>query len=103
MKFTSCNSYLLMVIWIMEIVNASRRWDFDRIVSGLSYENAKKETRQRKNRALRRPAFYPIRSSIARWEELFGNTNPVMLEIGCGRGALSPTRPNRYLDFNYIA
>jgi tRNA (guanine-N7-)-methyltransferase len=36
------------------------------------------------------------------WAEIFGNTNPIILEIGCGRGAYTTSLAKRYPHYNFI-
>ena len=43
------------------------------------------------------------REAKGHWAEIFGNTNPVYLEIGCGKGKFILTRAQRNPDANYIA
>lgn len=38
-----------------------------------------------------------------RWKELFGNENPVYLEIGCGKGQFITGCAEKYPDRNFIA
>ena len=38
-----------------------------------------------------------------RWQELFGNTNPIYLEIGCGKGKFITGRAGANPDCNFIA
>ncbi len=38
-----------------------------------------------------------------RWQEIFGNSNPVHLEIGCGKGDFIVELSRRNPDINYIA
>ena len=43
------------------------------------------------------------RSCKGRWAEVFGNNNPVYLEIGCGKGKFIMSRAEACPDRNYIA
>ena len=43
------------------------------------------------------------REAKGHWAEIFGNTNPVYLEIGCGKGKFILTRAQRNPEANYIA
>ena len=43
------------------------------------------------------------RETKGHWAEIFGNNNPVYLEIGCGKGKFILTRAQRNPDANYIA
>lgn len=43
------------------------------------------------------------REAKGHWAEIFGNSNPVYLEIGCGKGKFILTRAQRNPDANYIA
>ena len=43
------------------------------------------------------------RDAKGRWAEIFGNNNPVYLEIGCGKGKFILTRAQTRPDANYIA
>ena len=43
------------------------------------------------------------REAKGHWAEIFGNNNPVYLEIGCGKGKFILTRAQRNPDANYIA
>ena len=38
-----------------------------------------------------------------KWKELFGNDNPVHIEIGCGKGNFITGMANKYPDINFIA
>jgi len=38
-----------------------------------------------------------------RWKELFGNDNPVYLEIGCGKGQFITNQALRFPDRNFVA
>jgi tRNA (guanine-N7-)-methyltransferase len=38
-----------------------------------------------------------------KWQELFGNSNPIMLEIGCGKGSFIAQTATQNPDINYIA
>jgi tRNA (guanine-N7-)-methyltransferase len=37
-----------------------------------------------------------------RWNEKFGNSNPVILELGCGKGEYTVTMSRKYPDKNFI-
>ena len=37
-----------------------------------------------------------------RWNEVFGNDNPIHIEIGCGKGNFITEMSKRYTDINYI-
>ena len=43
------------------------------------------------------------RACRGRWAEIFGNDNPIMLEIGCGKGKFIISRASANPDINYIA
>ena len=43
------------------------------------------------------------RACRGRWAEIFGNDNPIMLEIGCGKGKFITSRAAANPDVNYIA
>lgn len=43
------------------------------------------------------------RACRGRWAEIFGNENPIMLEIGCGKGKFITSRAAANPDVNYIA
>ena len=43
------------------------------------------------------------REAKGRWAEIFGNRNPVYLEIGCGKGQFILTRAERNPRANFIA
>ena len=43
------------------------------------------------------------REAKGRWAEIFGNRNPVYLEIGCGKGQFILTRAERNPQANFIA
>lgn len=43
------------------------------------------------------------REAKGHWAEIFGNNNPVYLEIGCGKGKFILTRAQRNPEANYIA
>ena len=43
------------------------------------------------------------RKAKGHWAEIFGNNNPVYLEIGCGKGKFILTRAQRNPNANYIA
>ena len=43
------------------------------------------------------------REAKGHWAEIFGNNNPVYLEIGCGKGKFILTRAQRNPNANYIA
>ena len=43
------------------------------------------------------------REAKGRWAEIFGNHNPVYLEIGCGKGQFILTHAKNCPDANYIA
>ena len=43
------------------------------------------------------------RQARGHWAEIFGNHNPVYLEIGCGKGKFILTRAQQTPDANYIA
>ena len=43
------------------------------------------------------------REARGHWAEIFGNSNPVYLEIGCGKGKFILTRAQRNPDANFIA
>lgn len=43
------------------------------------------------------------REAKGRWAEIFGNRNPVYLEIGCGKGQFILTRAERNSQANFIA
>ena len=43
------------------------------------------------------------RACRGRWAEVFGNDNPIMLEIGCGKGKFITSRAAANPDVNYIA
>ena len=43
------------------------------------------------------------RACKGRWAEVFGNNNPVYLEIGCGKGQFIMSRARANADRNYIA
>ena len=43
------------------------------------------------------------RAYKGRWAEVFGNHNPIMLEIGCGKGKFINSRAAANPDVNYIA
>ena len=43
------------------------------------------------------------REAKGHWAEIFGNNNPVYLELGCGKGKFILTRAQRNPDANYIA
>ena len=43
------------------------------------------------------------RACRGRWAEIFGNDNPIMLEIGCGKGKFIISRAAANPDINYIA
>lgn len=38
-----------------------------------------------------------------RWSEIFGNTNPIHIEIGCGKGNFVTGMAQMYPDINFIA
>ncbi|NCE98719.1 tRNA (guanosine(46)-N7)-methyltransferase TrmB [Emergencia sp. 1XD21-10] len=38
-----------------------------------------------------------------KWQEIFGNHNPVYLEIGCGKGQFITEMAKRYPDRNFVA
>ena len=38
-----------------------------------------------------------------KWKELFGNSNPIHIEIGCGKGQFMMTLAKRNPDINYVA
>lgn len=38
-----------------------------------------------------------------RWKELFGNDNPIHIEIGCGKGSFVCGMAQKYPDINFIA
>ena len=38
-----------------------------------------------------------------KWNELFGNNNPLHIEIGCGKGQFMSTLAKLNPDINYIA
>ena len=38
-----------------------------------------------------------------KWKELFGNDNPIHIEIGCGKGQFMIELSKRNPDINYIA
>lgn len=61
---------------------------------GLILPLAEHETDYRKAEA--NPAYYNI-------EEIFGNNNPIHLEIGCGKGQFIAELAKRNPDINYIA
>lgn len=44
----------------------------------------------------------PEISGPLNWEDLFGNSNPVELEIGCGKGRFIINSATQYPDINYI-
>ncbi|MFI3175626.1 MAG: tRNA (guanosine(46)-N7)-methyltransferase TrmB [Bacillota bacterium] len=37
-----------------------------------------------------------------RWSEFFGNTNPIYVEIGCGKGGFITENARRYPDINFV-
>lgn len=37
-----------------------------------------------------------------KWKEVFGNDNPLHLELGCGRGRFITTKAENHSDINYI-
>ena len=37
-----------------------------------------------------------------KWHEFFGNTNPIVLELGCGKGEYSVALARQYPDTNFI-
>ena len=37
-----------------------------------------------------------------RWNEFFGNDNPVILELGCGKGEYTVNLAERYPNFNFV-
>jgi len=43
------------------------------------------------------------RSCKGRWAEIFGNNNPVYLEIGCGKGQFIMSRAAAFPERNYVA
>ena len=43
------------------------------------------------------------RACKGRWAEVFGNDNPIMLEIGCGKGKFIISHASDNPDVNYIA
>lgn len=43
------------------------------------------------------------RECKGRWSEIFGNDNPIMLEIGCGKGKFIISHASDNPDVNYIA
>ena len=43
------------------------------------------------------------REAKGHWAEIFGNSNPVYLEIGCGKGKFILTRAQRNPEANFIA
>lgn len=43
------------------------------------------------------------KAAKGRWAEIFGNSHPVYLEIGCGKGQFILTRASRSPEANYIA
>ncbi|MCL2573906.1 MAG: tRNA (guanosine(46)-N7)-methyltransferase TrmB [Defluviitaleaceae bacterium] len=43
------------------------------------------------------------RECKGRWREIFGNDNPVHLEIGCGKGKFIVENALRYPDINFVA
>ena len=38
-----------------------------------------------------------------RWSELFGNDNPIHIEIGCGKGSFVTGMAKKYPDINFVA
>ena len=38
-----------------------------------------------------------------RWAEVFGNDNPIYLEIGCGKGAFVKQNAEKFPDINFVA
>lgn len=51
--------------------------------------------------------FYQLspseRTNIVNLQQVFGNDNEVMLEIGCGKGAFACAMSQRYPDINFVA
>ena len=43
------------------------------------------------------------RACKGRWSEIFGNDNPIMLEIGCGKGKFIISHASDNPDVNYLA
>ena len=43
------------------------------------------------------------RACRGHWAEVFGNNNPIFLEIGCGKGKFITSRAEANPDVNYIA
>ena len=43
------------------------------------------------------------RACRGRWADVFGNNNPIMLEIGCGKGKFIISHAADNPDVNYIA
>lgn len=39
----------------------------------------------------------------AKWHELFGNNNPIYIELGCGKGGFISQVASKHPDINYIA
>ena len=40
---------------------------------------------------------------IGKWSEIFGNSNPIHIEIGCGKGQFVCNMAKQHPDINYIA
>ena len=63
--------------------------------------------RKKKNLDERLKACESIRTEApypkGRWNEVFGNENPIMLEIGCGKGGFITELAMRFPDINFIA
>jgi tRNA (guanine-N7-)-methyltransferase len=51
------------------------------------------------------PGFDELQSGFklkGRWEEFFGNNNPIILELGCGKGEYTVALSGQYPGNNYI-
>jgi tRNA (guanine-N7-)-methyltransferase len=51
------------------------------------------------------PTFEDLQSGFelnGHWQDFFGNTNPIILELGCGKGEYTVALANRYPENNYI-
>ncbi len=51
------------------------------------------------------PTFEDLQSGLelkGHWQDFFGNTNPIILELGCGKGEYTVALANRYPQNNYI-
>lgn len=64
--------------------------------------------RKKKNCGVRMEACseYWVKNPIeakGKWNEIFGNNNPVHLEIGCGKGRFITDMAQKHPDVNYVA